>query len=79
MSPQIHVSCLIRFWQKLHSKAFFKTFGNFFKISLWGGCIGKHRPNSEENAEINMMSQVKRETFLYFISLGKCLLHINLK
>ena len=38
MSPQIQVSCLIRFWQKLHSKAFFKTFGNF-KKSLYRGAV----------------------------------------
>lgn len=35
MSPQIQVSCLIRFWQKLHFEAFFRTFGNF-KKSLQG-------------------------------------------
>ena len=78
MSLQIQVSCLIRFWQKLHSRAFFRTFGNLKKFST-GAYIGKHRPNGEENEEISKMSQVERGTFLYYTSLGKCLLHTNLK
>lgn len=64
MSPPIQVSSLIRFWQKLHSNAFFKTFGNFWNLST-GDCFDRQGHNSEENKEINKPSHVRKGVFLY--------------